>query len=226
MKYSKALWPFWYRILFLLYAEARDLLPAKEVRGYYEVGLKKIKEEVAGIGGTIEDEVEQKLKRNLRDDSYNLYDRLMRLFQVLDRGDAGLNVPFYNGGLFLSNPEKDDETPEAVNARFLNSTKLGDRYLAGAIDLLARDVDSKTQALAFIDYKSLGVRQLGSIYEGLLEFKLRIAPEKMAIVKGKKTEEIVTVQRCGKRKTPGIDHWPRPVCSRESFAERSSLPRK
>ncbi len=56
---------------------------------------------------------------------------------------------------------------------------------------MARDLDNKRQDLAFIDYKSLGVRQLGSIYEGLLEFKLRIAPEKMAVVKGKKTEEVV-----------------------------------
>ena len=52
-------------------------------------------------------------------------------------------------------------------------------------------MDEKRQELAFIDYKSLGVRQLGSIYEGLLEFKLRIAPVEMAVVKGKKTEEVI-----------------------------------
>ncbi|NWG75798.1 MAG: Eco57I restriction-modification methylase domain-containing protein, partial [Rubrivivax sp.] len=59
------------------------------------------------------------------------------------------------------------------------------------LDLLTRDSDEKTFNLVFIDYKSLGVRQLGSIYEGLLEFKLRIASEKMAVCKGKKTEEVV-----------------------------------
>src|SRR5256885_8621638 len=56
--------------------------------------------------------------------------------------------------------------------------------------LFRSDMDEKRHDLAFIDYKSLGVRQLGSIYEGLLEFKLRVAPEEMAVVKGKKTEEI------------------------------------
>jgi hypothetical protein len=66
-----------------------------------------------------------------------------------------------------------------------------DRFLARALDLLARDTDPKRQDLVFIDYKSLGVRQLGSIYEGLLEFRLRVASEKMAVVKGKKTEEII-----------------------------------
>ena len=58
-------------------------------------------------------------------------------------------------------------------------------FLARAIDLLARDEDPKTHQMAPIDFKSLGVRQLGSIYEGLLEFKLRIAAEKKAIVKEK-----------------------------------------
>ena len=52
----------------------------------------------------------------------------------------------------------------------------------------------------FIDYKSLGVRQLGSIYEGLLEFKVRIAQEKMAVVKGKKTEEVIPYQEASKSK--------------------------
>lgn len=55
---------------------------------------------------------------------------------------------------------------------------------------MARDIDEKSHALVFIDYKSLGVRHLGSIYEGLLEFKLRLATEKMVVVEWKKTEEI------------------------------------
>ena len=59
--------------------------------------------------------------------------------------------------------------------RFLDHYAIPDRYLALGLDRLSRDVDDKTQALVFIDFKSLGVRQLGSIYEGLLEFKLRIA---------------------------------------------------
>lgn len=180
-----------YRILFLLYAEARDLLPAKEVRGYFEVSLKQVKEEVARDAGDIQDEAEANLKKSYPAKSFDLYGRLLNLFRMIDHGDSKLNVPFYNGGLFLSDPSEDDQTPEAVNARFLTSTKLGDRSLARALDLLARDLDDKRKDLAFIDYKSLGVRQLGSIYEGLLEFKLRIATEKMAVVKGKRTEEII-----------------------------------
>src|SRR5204863_3695922 len=120
-----------------------------------------------------------------------LYDRLAALAEIVDQGDSSVNTPLYNGGLFLTEPAAKDETPEATAARFLLRHKVPDRHLARALDLLARDVDEKRHDLAPIDYKSLGVRQLGSIYEGLLEFRLRMAPEKMAIVKGKKTEEVV-----------------------------------
>jgi hypothetical protein len=174
-----------YRLLFLLYAESRDLLPVKEVRGFFEASLTKLKKEIEDAGGKIEDEVEEKLKKHYREDSYELYDRLCRLFQIIDKGDPALNVPVYNGGLFLSEPEDLDDSPEADAARFLINTKVPDRFLARAIDLLARAVDQKRQDLVFIDFKSLGVRQLGSIYEGLLEFKLRIADRKLAIVKEK-----------------------------------------
>lgn len=177
-----------YRLLFLLYAEARDLLPVKEVRGYFEVSLAKLKREVAEAAGSIADEVEERLKQHYRESHYELYDRLARLCQVMDRGDPALNVPVYNGGLFLSAPEEGDKSPEARAARFLSTAKVPDRFLARAIDLLARDVDPKRHDLLFIDYKSLGVRQLGSIYEGLLEFKLRIASQRLAIVKEKGRE--------------------------------------
>ena len=100
-------------------------------------------------------------------------------------------MPLYNGGLFITKPGADDRTQEGETARFLASHKIPDRYLALGLDLLARDVDDKRQDLVFIDYKSLGVRQLGSIYEGLLEFRVRIAEEKMAVVKRKNTEEVI-----------------------------------
>jgi len=180
-----------YRLLFLLYAEARDLLPVKEARGYYDVSLTRIKGEVAEKAGEQRDATERRLQTAYRTDSTELYDRLLGLFRIIDRGEPSLNVPVYNGGLFISEPDPDDDSPEARNARFLVENKVPDRHLAMALDLLARDEDEKTFKQAFIDYKSLGVRQLGSIYEGLLEFHLRVAREKLAICRGKKTEEVV-----------------------------------
>ncbi len=182
---------FLYRLLFLLYAEARDLLPAREVRGYYEISLTKLKTEIAQRAGNVLDEAPARLEKAYGATATDLYDRLMRLFEVIDEGDPAVNVPVYNGGLFITRPAADDPTSEAANARFLAAHKIPDRFLALGLDLMARDLDAKTQALVPIDFKSLGVRQLGSIYEGLLEFKLRIAPDKMAVVKGKKTDEVI-----------------------------------
>ena len=191
-----------YRLLFLLYAESRDLLPVKEVRGYWERSLTKLKEDIAEKAGPIGDAAPDQLSKAYRAsaDSTELYDRLLDLFSVIDLGSRDLNVPLYNGGLFITKPDSADRAQEAETARFLASHKMPDRYLALGLDLLARDLDDKRQDLVFIDYKSLGVRQLGSIYEGLLEFKVRIAQEKMAVVKGKKTEEVISHQEAIKSK--------------------------
>src|SRR6266496_1600072 len=100
----------------------------------------------------------------------------------------------------MTQPDPADTSPEADVARFLSTCKMPDRELALGLDLMARDLDEKRHELAFIDYKSLGVRQLGSIYEGLLEFKLRIAPVEMAIIKGKKTEETLSYAEAQQKK--------------------------
>lgn len=191
---------FLYRLLFLLYAESRGLLPVKEERGYWEHSLTRMKEEIASKAGKIVDEAPQKITKAYTEHSTVLYDRLLELFNHIDQGSREMNVPLYNGGLFISRPEQGDHTPEAENVRLLLSNKIPDRYLALGLDRLTRDEDPKRHDLVFIDYKSLGVRQLGSIYEGLLEFKIRIAPEKMAVVQGKKTEEVIPYSEAVKTK--------------------------
>ena len=109
-------------------------------------------------------------------------------------------MPVYSGGLFMMQPDPNDASSEASVARFLSTYKIPDRELSLGLDLMARDIDEKRHDLAYIDYKSLGVRQLGSIYEGLLEFKLCIAPVEMAVIKGKKTEETVSYTEAQQKK--------------------------
>ena len=191
-----------YRLLFLLYAESRGLLPVKEERGYWEQSLTRLKEKIAEKAGAVLDETPARLKKfygtSVADTK--LYDQLLDLFSIIDKGSRELNVPLYNGGLFITSPDSVDDDQESEAARFLALHKIPDRYLARGLDFLARDLDDKRQDLVFIDYKSLGVRQLGSIYEGLLEFKVRIAAEKMAVVKGKKTEEVIPYKEAIKSK--------------------------
>lgn len=194
-----------YRLLFLLYAEARDLLPIREA-AYKAASLKQVKEEIAEVAGIAETDVPARLKA-YPDTETRLYDRLTLLFGVMDQGDPILNVPCYNGGLFLTRPNPDSTDREHRIARFLLEHKIPDRHLALAIDRLARDVDDKTCGLAFIDYKSLEVRHLGSIYEGLLEFRLKIAEEDLATTKEKKAEKYIPLSQAkpgrGKKATAG-----------------------
>ena len=127
-----------YRLLFLLYAESRDLLPVKEVRGYWERSLTKMKEDIAERAGPIGDAATDQLSKAYRAsaDATEMYDRLLDLFSVIDLGSRDLNVPLYNGGLFITKPNSADRTQEAETARFLASHKIPDRYLALGLDLL------------------------------------------------------------------------------------------
>jgi hypothetical protein len=170
---------FLYRLMFVLYAESLELLPLNEVRGYNEHSLRLMKDEIKNVGGTIVDESPDKLKAHYKTNNTTLYTRLRVLFDVIDKGSDELNMPTYNGGLF---------SHETHNGQFLAHYAIPDQYLALGLDRLTRDRDDKTQALVFIDFKSLGVRQLGSIYEGLLEFKLKIASEALAVTKEKGKE--------------------------------------
>ena len=187
-----------YRLLFLLYAESRDLLPIREAP-YHQASLKKIKEQIAERAGGAESESTERIRRAYAENQYDLYDRLSKLFVAMDHGDTALNVPIYNGGLFITSPEDSDRREQRI-ARFLLEHRIPDRCLALAIDRLARDRDEKTYSLVFIDYKSLEVRHLGSIYEGLLEFKLKIAEEELTTQTEKKKEKYIPLAKAKPRR--------------------------
>jgi hypothetical protein len=149
---------FLYKLLFLLYAEARNLLPID--RDYRDYSLIKMTQEVA-------DNIMR--QRKLSQTSTGLYDRLLSLFQIVDRGDPGLEVPRYNGGLFHFEFSQPSDRVEYRANHFLSRFKLSDAVLTPVLDQLARFEGQP------IDYSFLGVRQLGSIYEGLLEYRVAIA---------------------------------------------------
>ncbi|WP_417374552.1 Eco57I restriction-modification methylase domain-containing protein [Gimesia maris] len=194
-----------YRLLFLLYAESRGLVPINEAP-YQAASLKKIKGMIAEKAGGAESEVADAIKKNYSATEFNIYDELTRLFHVMAEGDASLNVPKYNGGLFNTTPTK--KRAESVSyedrshriGQFLIDHKIPDRQLALAIDRLSRDQDERTLALAFIDYKSLEVRHLGSIYEGLLEFKLKVASEDLTTMTKNGKEKLISLSEVSARR--------------------------
>jgi fido (protein-threonine AMPylation protein) len=157
-----------YRLLFLLYAESRNLLPVEE-DNYGKVSLSKLKKDIyKDLSATGLDKMSKR--------SYVYWARLESLFDIIANGDPALNIPIYNGGLF--------ETPKDS---FLSIHKLPNPFLAEAIELLTVDHEGESMpdTIPFIDYSSLNVRHLGDIYEGLLEFHVQIVDEEMVEVKEK-----------------------------------------
>lgn len=145
-----------YRLLFILYAEARGLLPLQENRQYKrDFSLDAIKKDAA-----------EKLNNGiLLDMSGVFWERLKTLFTSIDEGNSPLGVNTFNGGLFAAETNEFHE--------FLDRYTIGDHAICQAIDKLAR-VRSQ-----FIDYRDLAERHLGTIYEGLLEYTLHVATEPM-----------------------------------------------
>lgn len=139
-----------YRLLFVLYAEDRNLLPVKS-RRYDDYGMRdKVRMDIAR---RIDEKDQFSDKRTI------YWDHLKGLFESISEGDSSIGIPPYNGGLFSAS-----RTP------MLNRASLPDNILALTIDALSRH-DEKGER-KWINYRDLRVQQLGSIYERLLEFEL------------------------------------------------------
>ncbi|WP_115864262.1 class I SAM-dependent DNA methyltransferase [Halorussus litoreus] len=170
-----------YRLIFVLYAESegRDLLDTNNEIYEESYSLNTLKQDVA-------EELDSPNPK-YRDWQDNLWDRLEELFKLIDQGsksrgipEEDLYIPAYNGGLFRTDPDEDD----SVEAQFLANHQVGDAYLAEVIELLTRSQNGNGGGKIFVDYSSLDVRHLGSIYEGLLEYQLDVADEPLALEDG------------------------------------------
>lgn len=137
-----------YRLLFLLYAEDRNLLPFDD-RRYRSYSLHRMREEAAR---RIDD------GEPLSTTRHGLYTRVLDLFDLIDHGDDALRLPAYNGGLF--DPER---------APLLQQARLSDAVFVPLLDALSREATATGRR--WINYRDLSVRQLGSIYEQLLEHR-------------------------------------------------------
>lgn len=135
-----------YRLLFLLYAEDRNLLPVRD-RRYDDYSLRFIREDIA--------------RRIDEQDVFSTtatryYTHLHDLFRAINAGEDSLGIPPYNGGLF-----------SGKNHPLLEDVRLADAELAPLLDLLSRT--SLGGERKWINYRDLSVQHLGSVYERLLE---------------------------------------------------------
>ncbi|MFE2390547.1 Eco57I restriction-modification methylase domain-containing protein [Streptomyces althioticus] len=149
-----------YRLLFVAYAEDRGLLPVGTPsydRGY---SLRALRRQLLTEAGWAPD-------------GGLLWASLRASWSLLRDGiDAGeLQITGFNGGLF-----------EPAKCPLLDDPALtvGDTFVRDAIDALSwtqaeRSTSKKAVGRRAVNYRELGVEQLGSIYEGLLSFEPQIA---------------------------------------------------
>lgn len=138
-----------YRLLFLFYAEDRNLLPVRDER-YAPYSVRRIREEVR-------DKVDAGAK--FSSTMSKIWLALEGVTQLIDEGDDDIGMPAYNGGLF-----------NRARSLLLTRTKVPDKVMAPIIDALSRRTEDLLHG--WINYRDLAVAHLGGIYERLLEYSL------------------------------------------------------
>ncbi len=153
---------FIFRLVFVAFFECRHKPFLRIHRGYQEVALWKIVDDLQNLPND-----SNLALRNPRLDVYNGWYNLKILFKTLDRGEVDLALPLLDGGLF--NKDK---------AKLLNEPRLfSNGALLSIFSRLLRDAENNER-----DFSALSIAHLGTIYEGLLEFEFRIADEALQYI--------------------------------------------
>ena len=135
-----------FRLLFVLYAEDRALLPVghKTYKGYELDGfrdrLQKFEPEIWSA------------RRTPKHSEFNW------TCEFIDKGDDTIGLPPYNGGLFASS-----------RAKLITENPLNDRAFVSALHALSYDGEKR------INYRDLSVQHLGAMYERLLEQEVYVS---------------------------------------------------
>lgn len=169
------------RMVVVLFAESRELLPRDNAiyHGSYGLGgLLEELEKIAARGGN-------RLARGT-----NAWPRVLALFRLVSSGShhPSLPVPAYGGELFAPG---DAESPEALSrALHVFETACFDSGLPPITDAVVRQLleritrtrvkvrqgRASTWVPAPVDFSDLSSEYIGILYEGLLDFELKKAP--------------------------------------------------
>jgi hypothetical protein len=150
-----------YRLLFILYAEARDerLIGHKLYQSSYSL-----------------DHIVARLLRTPPDalaaNRFGLWGHLTAIFRIFNEGLVNIpgldNIPPRGGHLFS------EQTPQG---RLLLKLRLDDRQTAAVLLALATTRPRRGVGRERVSFRELEIEQLGAVYEGLLEFEPAQASE-------------------------------------------------
>ncbi len=205
-----------FRLLFQAYAEDRGLLPSGRNEGFDANSLKTNAQRLITAA---DDEF---------GDSTTLWRDLTQVWDAIDKGNAQWQIPAYNGGLFSSDPER---SPDGA---LFTKIQIPDRAMGPALKHLLIDT-TRDGVDGPVDFRSLSVREFGTIYEGLLESSLSKAEQDLTLdrdgawVPAKKGDEVHVRagavyfhSASGERKATGSYFTPKVVV--DHLIERSLVP--
>lgn len=153
-----------FRLLFVAYAEDKELLPYQTSEAYRENSLKH-------TARRLREEHEARIEPST---GSFYWTKVTQLWKAVDGGNPGWRVPAYDGGLFATGEDA------SAAARALDNLELSDRDFAPALRALLLE-ETEEGVLGPVDFRALGVREFGTIYEGLLEQELSIAEQDLTI---------------------------------------------
>ncbi len=173
---------FMYRILFILFIEARPelgyapILSSTYLKGYSFENLRDI------VEGIKPDDTEFA-------DGYFLHDSLKKLFDIIYNGYPPQADMFAKYGdreslqnVFILESLK-AHLFDPQYTRHLNRAKIRNRVMARIIDLMSVSRGGRGQRRGRISYAALGINQLGAVYEALLSYRGFFAEERLYEVK-------------------------------------------
>ena len=175
-----------FRLLFVSYAEDRDLIPSAEEkqeekqeqkqRAPFQTQEAYAKRSLKSKALELSQALERETEFGKASEKY--WGEVNLLFDSIDKGDPQMGLPAYNGGLFRKQKwEQNITLSDDVFAPILQKILLYDGSEEGV----------GAEARGPLDFTDLSVRELGTIYEGLLESELSRAAEDLTI-EGEKTE--------------------------------------
>ncbi|MGU3292510.1 Eco57I restriction-modification methylase domain-containing protein [Williamsia sp. M5A3_1d] len=161
---------FLYRVLFLLFAEARPelgVLPVGTPEYESGYGLDRLREMVqVPLAGTSAE-------------GHHLHESLDRLFRLVNTGH---NAGRASTDAFVFEPLRSDLfDPEETPLIDGEGMRLSNRVLQEVLNLLllSKPSKNKNRQRGYISYAQLGINQLGAVYEGLMSYSGLIASDNM-----------------------------------------------
>lgn len=167
------------RLVVVLFAESRDLLPRDNALYHGSYGLGGLLSELEKVGA-------RGANRLAR--SHNAWPRVLALFRLVHAGShhPALPVPEYGGELFAAGEASSYEGLQNALAVFetacFDLDLLSDRDVHRMLERLTRtrvkirQGHATTWVSAPVDFSDLSSEYIGILYEGLLDFELKTAP--------------------------------------------------